>query len=242
MDREQYNNTYPGFESTTESSGPTPSLGQQGNRLRLDQDRPASPVRDENVSVTFDSGAKRSGEAPYYSAIPSSSLRRLALRATGAQKGEKRYDNQTGFTYEGGSLGYGYGNWKLGLPLRDTFNHVIAHLYQWLDGVENRRSESDDHLAGAAWGIIFPLMTFETSYREEAHAATADTNSPSPSSPIVQMNSDINRRVERIDLLSRGRAELIRDFDLLTKTRSAIHAEIENINRMIRELSQDIVR
>lgn len=130
-------------------------------RQRSSQDGPAAG---RAGSVTFSTGAKRSEVQPFYSAIPAASLRRLALRATGAPKGATHVDPRTGFSYHGGSLGYGYGNWAKGLPMRDTFNHIIEHLYEWKEAVERGDTVIDDHLAAAAWGILMPLMTFEREY------------------------------------------------------------------------------
>lgn len=119
-------------------------------------------------TTTFDSGAQRSVQMPLYSAIPTASLRRLALRATGTPKGDPPYaDPVTGFTYRGGSRGYGYGNWKLGLPCEDTFNHVVQHLLDWKAVIEKGELPAEDDLAGVAWGVMLPLMTFEARYREQ---------------------------------------------------------------------------
>lgn len=114
-----------------------------------------------------ESGAKRSDVMPYYSAIPFGSMRRLALRATGAPRGETLVDRETGFTQEGGSDKYGYGNWRRGLPMEDTFNHVIEHLYRWKGMIEAGVTPHSDELAGAAWGIMLPLMAFETAYVQQ---------------------------------------------------------------------------
>lgn len=115
----------------------------------------------------FESGAKRSEIKPFYAAIPLASIRRLALRATGAPRGEVLSDTESGFSYEGGSRKYGYGNWRQGLPMEDTFNHVIEHLYRWKESIERGEVPIDDDLAGAAWGIMLPLMTNERKYADE---------------------------------------------------------------------------
>jgi hypothetical protein len=137
-------------------------------KLRADAAEAEAYLNSRGHANTVDgysaSGGSRSEVKPFYSAIPAMSLRRLALRATGAPKGEARIDDVTGFSYAGGSLGYGYGNWAKGLPLRDTFNHIIEHLYFWLDSIEQGKPTIDDDLAAAAWGIMFPLMTFENDY------------------------------------------------------------------------------
>jgi hypothetical protein len=116
---------------------------------------------------TFTTGAKRSAVKAFFSAIPHMSLLRLAMRATGAPKGAPPATLTVAdhtFEYSGGSRGYGYGNWALGLEMEDTFNHIIDHLYHWKHEVSMGRRPSDDDLAAAAWGIMFPLMTFEREY------------------------------------------------------------------------------
>lgn len=115
----------------------------------------------------FESGAKRSEVKPFYSAIPFMSLLRLAMRATGAPKGGPPATLMVEghvFKYEGGSRGYGYGNWSNGLPMEDTFNHIIHHLWHWKYCIERGIIPEDDDLAAAAWGILMPLMTFEDEY------------------------------------------------------------------------------
>lgn len=115
----------------------------------------------------FASGAKRSGVMPFYSAIPPLSLRRVALRATGAPRGEVLSDDLTGHTYEGGSRKYGYGNWERGLPMEDTLDHIIEHLNNWRNSIQQGVVPKDDDLAAVAWGVLMPLMTFERTYAEQ---------------------------------------------------------------------------
>lgn len=114
--------------------------------------------------IKREAGGKRSEVKPYYAAIPFASLRRLALRATGAPAGEIRHDSENGMDYEGGSDKYGYGNWRRGLPLEDTFNHIIEHLFRWKESIDKGEEPKEDDLAAAAWGIMLPLMTFERDY------------------------------------------------------------------------------
>lgn len=118
--------------------------------------------------VQFESGARRSSVKPFYCEIPYLSLRRVALRAVGAPDGQVRHDAETGFDYEGGAGRYGYHNWAAGLPFEDTFNHLIEHLYWWKSLVERGGLPEEDHLAAAAWAVLFPLMTFERAYVEQA--------------------------------------------------------------------------
>lgn len=143
-----------------EREKPSTESGTQGSDRGGTQRILKQPDQDH----VFSTGAKRSEIKPFYSAIPGASLRRLALRATGAPRGEVLSVSE--FQYTGGSRGYGYNNWKMGLPMRDTFNHVIEHLFRWKDKIEgpNQPADNEDDLAAAAWGIMFPLMTFERSY------------------------------------------------------------------------------
>jgi hypothetical protein len=92
----------------------------------------------------FPSGAKRAELKPRFDLIPSAPLRRLAAR------------------YEMG-LKYGEDNWKKGLPLSDTLNHIIDHLLIYRDKQKTSASivdDYDDDLAAAAWGC-FALMWLE---------------------------------------------------------------------------------
>jgi hypothetical protein len=123
----------------------------------------------EPEPIQHAAGGFRSAIMPYYSAIPTRSLERIALRATGTPKGDPPL-MRDGFEYNGGSDGYGYGNWRRGLEFEDTFNHVIGHLYHWKESLEDGHRPSDDDLAAAAWGILFPLMTFENRYQDAQRA------------------------------------------------------------------------
>lgn len=109
----------------------------------------------------------RSEVKPFYSAIPFRSLRRVALRATGAIRGSVYRDGESGFDYEGGSRKYGYGNWERGLELEDTYNHILEHLGHWYDAIRQGQRPNDDDLSAAAWGILMPLMTFERLYEKQ---------------------------------------------------------------------------
>lgn len=127
-----------------------------------DSNDKGSPTED-HVHPT---GALRSEIAPFYTAIPPDSLRRVALRATGAPRGEKPRveDNRE---YDGGSLKYGYGNWAKGLIMEDTINHIMEHFRSWRRGIESGQVPRQDDLAAIAWGILMPLMTFEYQYAEQ---------------------------------------------------------------------------
>jgi len=126
--------------------------------------RTRPPFEEEHVFAT---GAKRSEIKPFFSAIPYLSLLRLAMRCTGTPKGHPDATlvvTNHEFHYSGGSRGYGYGNWALGLELEDTFNHTVEHLYKWKAAMDRGHRPQDDDLAAAAWGILLPLMTFEERY------------------------------------------------------------------------------
>lgn len=62
-------------------------------------------------------------------------------------------------TYAEGAEKYGDNNWKKGLPIGDTLNHLIRHIELWRSGDRN-----ESHLAHAAWGL-FTLMHFEVAAR-----------------------------------------------------------------------------
>lgn len=125
----------------------------------------AKGLNQDHVMTT---GARRSEKMPYFSAIPRESLRLLALRATGAPRGETKVDPESGVKLEGGSDKYGYGNWKQGLEFEDTFNHTVAHLWmakEWIEAGDGNKALEE--LSGAAWGIMLPLMTFARSYASQ---------------------------------------------------------------------------
>ena len=59
-------------------------------------------------------------------------------------------------TYAYGAQKYADNNWRKGMPFSVLMNHLIAHIYAYLEGDDNE----EDHLAHAAWGL-FALMEFE---------------------------------------------------------------------------------
>lgn len=144
-----------------------------GTEFELGKSCPSSglPNYDEKDRHSHTSGAYRSEVAPFYSAIPPNSQRRVALRSTGAPRGEKL--EVGGREYEGGSLKYGYGNWMKGLPMEDTLNHIYEHLAQWREEIEKGNVPREDHLAAVAWGVLMPLMTFELHYAIQHSRRTA---------------------------------------------------------------------
>lgn len=143
-------------------------------------------------TVMFDSGAKRSATMPFFSAIPYESLRRVALRATGAPAGDE-YRDENGFLYAGGSLKYGYRNWVCGLPFEDTLNHAINHLLSWKSCIEHGVLPADDELSAVAWAVLLPLMTFERQYRDQYRARNA----------LANASDHVKTTAEDIDIMMR---------------------------------------
>jgi len=58
-------------------------------------------------------------------------------------------------TYGEGAVKYGDNNWKSGIPNSNLFNHLLAHIYAYMNG-----DRAEDHLAHAAWGL-FAVMEFD---------------------------------------------------------------------------------
>lgn len=122
-------------------------------------------VNQGDTEFVHPTGAKRSSLKPFYDQLTPEFLRRVALRCTGTPKGDPPL-MVDGFQYAGGSRGYGRRNWQEGLPMEDTFNHVIEHLFSWKDHVEHGYQPTDDELAAVAWGIMV-LMHFENDYIQQ---------------------------------------------------------------------------
>lgn len=61
-------------------------------------------------------------------------------------------------TYKEGYDKYGPFNWERGMPISDILNHTIAHIYQFLSGVES----GEDDLAHAAWNLLAAMHMQET--------------------------------------------------------------------------------
>jgi hypothetical protein len=95
---------------------------------------------EQNNQVKFSTGAIRSNDAESarYDLITPIGLRRLAER------------------YALGSKKYGDFNWEKGMPINDLLNHALSHINQFLSG-----DRSDDHLAGAAWGLMASMHSQE---------------------------------------------------------------------------------
>lgn len=94
--------------------------------------------------LVYSTGATREkAKLPRYDLIPVTVLRRL------------------GFRYLEGSEKYGDRNWEKGMSWQDTYNHTIEHLTKFRNGEE----PTDDHLAGAMWGLA-ALMEYQTTHPE----------------------------------------------------------------------------
>lgn len=98
---------------------------------------------EEDNKQQFSTGAVRSNDANgvRYDLISPIGLRQLAE------------------TYAEGAKKYGDYNWKKGLPIGDTLNHLIRHIELWRSG-----DRSEPHLAHAAFGL-FTLIHFEERYK-----------------------------------------------------------------------------
>lgn len=62
--------------------------------------------------------------------------------------------------YAEGAAKYGANNWELGMPVWSILNHVIRHLYLYLDG-----DEHEDNLGHALWGIAAAVHSEEMARR-----------------------------------------------------------------------------
>lgn len=117
----------------------------------------------------YETGAVRSSRMPRYDLIPRTGLERIAERFTGSI--EKYPKEEGGDSASGGALKYGECNWENGLPTSDVINHIYDHLVYYtnefreaLKSFQGDMSQIrnfmrdvtkvDDHLAGAAWGLI----------------------------------------------------------------------------------------
>lgn len=92
--------------------------------------------------IQFSTGAVRSSDKAgvRYDLITPIGLRRIAE------------------TYKEGYDKYGAFNWERGMPISDILNHAIAHIYQFLSGVES----GEDDLAHAAWNLLAAMHIQET--------------------------------------------------------------------------------
>lgn len=68
---------------------------------------------------------------------------------------------RTAATYASGAERYGDNNWRKGIPFSNLLNHVIKHIFDYLEGVET----DEDSLAHACWGLM-ALMEQESEHPE----------------------------------------------------------------------------
>lgn len=158
----------------------------------------------------YKTGAKRSARMPRYDLIPKVFLDRLAIRFTGQIGSDGKPD--------GGALKYGESNWERGLPTSDVINHIINHLTNYQEGfrqelsrairiysdkhtdkdfimnsVRNEmcnRSNKDDDLAAAAWGIAVLMYQEGTGmFHDDQFPLEANTNYPSPETDMAKRPS-----------------------------------------------------
>ena len=97
------------------------------------------PVKDSGKRDTFSTGAVRDiGEAKgAYELLSPIFLKRLAILL---QKGAAKYDAR---------------NWEKGMPMGRTFQSLIRHAYQYLEG-----HRDEDHLAAVAFNVML-LIHYE---------------------------------------------------------------------------------
>lgn len=100
-------------------------------------------VKVEEKITVQKSGGQRFGLQARYDSISPVGLRRLA---------ETHYE---------GDFCYGRFNWRKGLPISDTLNHTIKHIFEYLAG-----DRSEPHLEHAAWGL-FAAMHFEEVFADD---------------------------------------------------------------------------
>lgn len=93
-----------------------------------------APEEQQEEKKVFESGAQRSADSDQWAfhLIHWEFLADMAkVLRTGAQR-------------------YGAHNWEKGMPIEESANHLIKHVYQWLNG-----DDSEDHLANAACNLMF---------------------------------------------------------------------------------------
>ena len=95
-------------------------------------------------TVTFESGAKRERLENIFRFDLMSPVAARRLAATFAEGSEK----------------YGDNNWRKGMPFSVLLNHVLCHLYSYMEG-----DRTEDHLSHADWGVQ-AMMEFEETQPE----------------------------------------------------------------------------
>ena len=87
----------------------------------------------------YESGAVRSHLTERYDLVPAIGLRAVAQ------------------TMAEGAARYGEHNWQKGMPIGDTLNHAIAHLYKYLSG-----DRTEQHLSHAAANLLMAIHMEES--------------------------------------------------------------------------------
>lgn len=98
----------------------------------------SKPLVDTGHHRQYDTGARRDSNIGKgrFDLINSHFLLRLAIHL---EKGAGKYAER---------------NWEKGIPLKRTFDSLIRHSYQWLEG-----NTDEDHLAAIACNIMFLIAT-----------------------------------------------------------------------------------
>jgi hypothetical protein len=60
-----------------------------------------------------------------------------------------------------GAAKYGEHNWQKGMPLGDTLNHAIAHVYKYLSG-----DRTEEHLSHAAANLLMAIHMEESNGKD----------------------------------------------------------------------------
>jgi Domain of unknown function (DUF5664) len=91
----------------------------------------------------YESGAVRSHLPERYDLVPA-----LGIRAVAQTMAE-------------GAVKYGEQNWQKGMPIGDTLNHVLAHVYKYLSG-----DRTESHLSHAAAGLLMAIHLEESNGKD----------------------------------------------------------------------------
>jgi hypothetical protein len=110
------------------------------NRPGVDwKPRPPEANKPDDDLCRYPSGAVRSKLDARYDLVPAIGLQRVAM------------------TMAEGAAKYGEHNWQKGMPIGDTLNHAIAHVYSFLSG-----DRSEEHLSHAAANLLMAIHTMES--------------------------------------------------------------------------------
>jgi hypothetical protein len=144
------------------------------------------------MSVTYGAGATRSEKALRYSLIPPEALKRIAAR----------------FTL--GETQYGANNWKKGMPIDVTIDHLEEHLRKFKLGSDH----SDDHLGAMGWAIC-ALMWYAEYQPLMIHDYTMSLLPAPSASPVETCN--MSMQPDKEALAKEDIARLLHDNRQLTK-------------------------